>query len=527
MERRWWETGVIYQIYPRSFRDSTGNGVGDLEGIRQSLGYLAKLGVDAIWLSPFYPSPQADFGYDVADYTDVDPMYGSLEDFDRLIADVHANGMKMIVDFVPNHSSLEHAWFQESRSSKDNPKHDWYTWADPKPDGSLPNNWLSIFGGPAWEWDETRQQYYLHTFLKEQPDLNWRNPETEAAMHDAMRFWLDRGVDGFRVDAPQFAMKDPEMRDLPPAPPNLDANYKDMGEYDTLDHIHDKMHPDIHGMFRRMRLVLDEYEDRYAVAELHVFDWDEWAEFYGENLDEMHQPFNFAMLKSSTAAHMRDVVESQEAALPEGAWPNYVLGNHDEHRITSRYGDVGVRRMAMMLLTLRGTPTMYFGDEIGMLNADISPEIAQDPWGKNVEGLGRDGCRTPMHWTPAGGFSSNPDTWLPMGPEMDLRNVETQSQDPASMLNFYQALLDLRSRSTTLKEGEYATVPQSHEDLFVYERTGADGTYLVALNFSDDSQKIEIAGRSGSLVLSTDPTRVNQKLVGLELAPGEGAVFSS
>lgn len=525
MERRWWETGVIYQIYPRSFRDSTGNGIGDLEGIRQSLGYVSKLGVDAVWLSPFYPSPQADFGYDVADYTDVDPMYGTLDDFDRLIADVHTLGMKMIVDFVPNHSSSEHAWFKESRSSRDNPKHDWYTWADPKPDGGLPNNWLSIFGGPAWEWDETRQQYYLHTFLKEQPDINWRNLATEAAMHDAMRFWLDRGVDGFRVDAPQFAMKDPEMRDLPLAPPSLDANYKDMGEYDTLEHIHDQRHPDIHGMFRRLRAVLDEYEDRYAIAELHIFDWDEWAAYFGENLDEMHQPFNFAMLKSATATHMREVVESQEAALPHGAWPNYVLGNHDEHRITTRYGDDGVKRMAMMLLTLRGTPTIYFGDELGMLNATIPAELTLDPWGKRVEGLGRDGCRTPMQWSADGGFSSNSATWLPMGPEMDTRNVATQETDPDSMLSFYRSLLALRSGSVTLAEGSYQTIPQANDDLFVYERSGADDTFVVALNFSDSDASIDAGGRSGTLVLSTMSTRSDNQLGGLILAPQEGAVF--
>ena len=526
MGRRWWETGVIYQIYPRSFADSTSNGVGDLQGIRQSLDYLANvLGVDAIWLSPFYPSPQVDFGYDVANYTDVDPMFGTLADFDRLLADVHSFGMKLIVDFVPNHSSALHPWFVESRSSSDNPKHDWYTWADAKSDGSPPNNWLSIFGGKAWTWDDTRQQFYLHTFLKEQPDLNWRNPEVVAEMHGAMRFWLDRGVDGFRLDAPQFAMKDPAMRDLPPAPASLDANYKDMGEYDSLDHIYDKNHPDIHEMFRGIRAVLDEYDDRYSVAEIHIFDWDDWALFYGEDLDEAHQPFNFAMLKVHTASELRQVVESQEAAIPPGAWPNYVLGNHDEHRITTRYGDIGVRRMAMMLLTLRGTPTMYFGDEIGMLNADIPVELAHDPWGKRVPGLGRDGCRTPMQWTPDGGFSTSEATWLPMGPEIESRNVASQIDDPSSMLALYQSLLTLRKSSLALQQGEYRTVSQKNLDVFAYERYLDSESLFVALNFSEASAVAEMGGLAGDLVLSTDGDRTQISDGPLVLSPHEGVII--
>ncbi len=341
----WWQTGVIYQIYPRSFKDTSSNGVGDLAGIVEQLDYLSDtLGVDAIWLSPFYPSPMADFGYDVSNYTDVHPMFGDLAMFDRLVQGAHERGLKVVIDIVPNHTSDQHPWFVRVAQRGDNPKRHWYIWADAKPDGSPPNNWLSNFGGSAWEWDASTQQYYLHSFLKEQPDLNWRNPDVKAAMFDVYRFWLERGVDGFRIDVAHYIMKDPVLRDDPPNPDRAKnvVVFKDLGEYDSLLHIYDKGHPDVHGVYRELRKVLDSYSagaPRMMVGEIHIFDLKEWAKYYGENLDEIHLPFNFGLIGMPwDAQRVRARVDAIESAVPPGGWPNYVMGNHDEHRLASRYG---------------------------------------------------------------------------------------------------------------------------------------------------------------------------------------------
>lgn len=526
-EHPWWQTAVTYQIYPRSFLDSTESGMGDLVGIRRKVPYLADvLGIDAVWLSPFYPSPQADFGYDVSDYTGVDPQYGTLADFDRLTEELHEHGLKLIVDFVPNHSSDQHPWFLESRSSRDNPKRDWYTWRDPGPDGGPPNNWLSAFGGVAWEFDDRTGQFYLHKFLKEQPDLNWRNPEVKASMFDALRFWMDRGVDGFRIDVAHYLMKDPELADNPLTDGAIQA-HKSLGDYDTQLHINDKGHRDIHGVYRDMRTLFDEYPNRYSVGEIHIFDWPEWATYYGSDLDELHQPFNFALLNDAgNAQTLRASVDALEAVLPEGAWPNYVLGNHDEARLASRYGDAGARRAAMLLLTLRGNPTLYYGDEVGMLEAEIPPDLAQDPWGIRVPGLGRDGCRTPMQWTPDGGFSDADRTWLPMGPELAQRNVATQLEDPSSLFMLYQRLLRFRKTSNVLQVGEYHPVDQHDPAVFAYARMHDDSTLFVALNFSERVVAVESDGFAASkLVLSTDPSRLGVELP-LTLQPGEGVLLA-
>src|SRR5437763_9059584 len=340
----WWQRGVVYQIYPRSFQDTNGDGVGDLPGVLQRLDYVTDtLGVDAVWLSPFFPSPMADFGYDVADYCAVDPLFGSLADFDRLLAEAHARGLKVIVDYVPNHTSDQHPWFQASRSARDNPYRDWYIWRD----GSPPNNWLANFGGSAWEYDPRTGQSYLHSFLKEQPDLNWRNPDVKAAMLDALRCWLDRGVDGFRIDVAHFIMKDPALRDLPPNPNPAPGFTSATGEYDPLLHIYDLAHEDVHGVFREIRQLLDSYsanQPRFAVGEIHVFDWKKWASYYGEKLDELHMPFNFALIGAPwKPAVAREVIDAVDAAVPEEGWPNYVLGNHDEHRVVSRIGAAQAR----------------------------------------------------------------------------------------------------------------------------------------------------------------------------------------
>ncbi len=523
----WWQTGVIYQIYPRSFKDTTNNGVGDLNGIIEKLDYLSEtLGVDCLWLSPFYPSPQVDFGYDVADFTNVDPLFGTLADFDRLVQASHQRGLKLIIDFVPNHSSDQHPWFIESRSSKDNPKRDWYIWKDAKPDGSVPNNWLSVFGGPAWTWEEETGQYYLHSFLKEQPDLNWRNPEVEAAMFDAMRFWLDRGIDGFRIDVAHFIMKDPDFRDNPIENKPM---HRPMGEYTSQDHIHDIGHEDIHEAFRKIRRLLNEYSqtsERMCVAEIHEFNLEKWASYYGDNLDELHMPFNFLTLTKPWKAYaIRDVVESLENVLPEGAWPNYVLGNHDENRIVSRYGKAQARVAAMLLLTLRGTPTLYYGDEIGMPSAEFAQSL--DPWGQNLEEAGRDGCRTPMQWDagPNAGFTEESVTpWLPISNDV---HVNDQVSEPASMLRLYQRLLAFRKTASALQWGSYQTVGNVPEDCFAYLRETENQRILVLLSFSDEQQNLHLESLgTGHLLLSTHLNKDhNVDLADITLRPHEGLLI--
>ena len=539
----WWQRGVIYQIYPRSFLDTTGNGIGDLQGVIEKLDYLndgteAPLGIDAIWLSPIFLSPMADFGYDVANYCDVHPLFGDLATFDRLVAEAHRRGIKIIIDWVPNHSSDQHPWFIESRSSRDNPKRDWYVWRDPRPDGDdidgrrLPNNWLSVFGGPAWEWDETTGQYYLHSFLKEQPDLNWRNPAVKEAMFDVIRFWLERGVDGFRIDVAHYIMKDPQMRDNPTNPNPQGMLQKPPREYDTLLHLYDKGHPDVHAVFREFRQLLDAYsaeQPRYSVGEIHIFDWQKWASYYGEDLDELHMPFNFALLHVAwEAQEIREVVDSLEAAIPPGAWPNYVLGNHDESRTASRYGHSYARVAAMLLLTLRGIPTLYYGDEIGMADVPIPPERQQDPFGMREPGFGRDPNRTPMQWDASlnAGFS-DVEPWLPVSGDYATRNVAIQSGDPTSMLNLYRRLLGYRRGSPALYGGSYQPLDVGDDHCFVYLRAAGDERRLIALNFTDEQRCVSVPGEDeGRIAISTHLDREERvSLSGLTLRPHEGVII--
>jgi alpha-glucosidase len=535
-EPLWWRKGVVYQVYPRSFKDAGGDGIGDLPGVIEKLDYLAgTLGIDAVWLSPFYPSPMADFGYDVSNYRDVHPMFGTLADFDALVAGAHRCGMHIIVDFVPNHTSDQHPWFQESRSSHDNPKHDWYVWANGKLGGGPPNNWLSNFGGGAWEWDATRGQYYLHSFVKEQPDLNWRNPAVKAAMLDNMRFWLERGVDGFRLDVPNLVMKDPEMRDNP-LNPAIPPGTVPAREYDAQLHIHDHSHPDIHDVYREMRRLLDEYSaerPRMAVGEIHEFDWPVWASYYGEQGDELHMPFNFGLLNVPwTAQAVRNVVDGVEAALHPGDWPNYVLGNHDTHRIASRVGAGQARVAMMLLLTLRGTPTMYNGEEIGMHDVDIPPDLIQDPWELNVPGLGlgRDPERTPMQWDagPNAGFCP-PDVtpWLPIAEDYRQINVASELGDPHSFLTLTRRLLALRRESDALHSGMYRPVDLHTAQCFAYLREGDGRRFLVALNFTGEGCTLHLADIGpGTLRLSTHLDRDGDiDLSNLALRADEGCLI--
>jgi alpha-glucosidase len=542
-EPLWWQRGVVYQIYPRSFQDSNGDGIGDLAGVIDRLDYLRDtLPVEAIWLSPFYPSPMADFGYDVADYVDIDPIFGDLATFDRLVEEAHGRDIRIIIDFVPNHTSDQHPWFLESRSSRDNPKRDWYVWRDPKPDGSPPNNWLAVFGGRAWEWDEHTGQYYLHSFLKEQPDLNWRNPEVKAAMFDVVRFWLERGVDGFRIDVAYAIMKDPELRDNPPnpdLPPGTSGR-----DYGTQLHVHDMKHPDLHQVYRDLRRLLDAYSGerpRVMIGEIHVYEWPEWATYYGQNLDEFHLPFNFGLIALEVlgrplpwgAATVRTVVGAIEAATGVvGGWPNYVLGNHDTHRIASRVGPEGARLAMMLLLTLRGTPTLYQGDELGMHDVEIPPDRIQDPFELMTPGLGfgRDPERTPMQWDagPNAGFcAAGVEPWLPIADDYREVNAATELTEPRSILALTRALLELRRNHPALHSGSYRPLDGVPEDCFVYEREADGERFLVALNFGGEEREVVVpAGRGARHRVSTymdgqEPTNDSA----LRLRPHEGLLL--
>ncbi len=524
--RPWWQTGVIYQIYPRSFRDSNGSGVGDLAGITSKLDYVARLGVDAVWISPFYPSPMADFGYDVADYTDVDPMFGSIDDFDRLVVRAHQLGLRVIIDWVPNHTSDRHRWFVESARSRSSPKRNWYVWRDAAPGGGEPNNWLSVFGGPAWEWDPTTEQYYLHSFLRQQPDLNWRNPEVEHAMAATLRFWLDRGVDGFRIDVAHFIMKDPAMRDNPPA--SGSGGHRDWGPYGDQDHLHDKGHPDVHAVFRRLRRLVDSYPGgRVTVGEIHVFDWPLWASYYGATLDELHMPFNFGLVDLPwDAAEFGAVITSVEASLPQGAWPNYVLGNHDEPRLASRFGSRQARLAAMLLLTLRGTPTLYYGDEIGMREG---PDRGLDPWGRRWGGRSRDGCRTPMQWDdgPHGGFSdaASAAPWLALNGDCEARNVAAQERDPRSLLHLYRRLLALRRSRPALQSGDMEMLACDGGVLVYRRKMAGAAAVTTVLNFTDEERELTID--AGVYRLSTDMDRRGPAGSAVVLRPVEGILVES
>lgn len=517
----WWQRGVIYQIYPRSFQDSDGDGTGDLPGVIRRLDYLVDLGIDAIWLSPFFRSPMRDFGYDVSDYCDVDPLFGSLADAERLIAEAHARGLRVIVDFVPNHTSDQHPWFVASRSSRDNPKRDWYIWHDPAPDGGVPNNWPSVFGGSAWAWDEGTGQYYLHSYLTEQPDLNWRNPEVQRAMLDVLRFWMDRGVDGFRVDVLWKLVKDDRFRDNPPNP-HQDPD--DMWSFEHL-HIYNESRPEVHDLVRMMRRELDRYGDKVLIGELY-FDFPELVPYYGERLDGCHLPFNLALVINPWRADVvADHIRRYEAALPDGAWPNWVLGNHDQSRIATRIGEAQTRVATMLLLTLRGTPTIYYGEEIGMTDVPIANEDQVDPAGFAVEGMNRDPQRTPMQWAPGpgAGFTTG-EPWLPIAADADGRNVAVQRDDPGSMLALYRNLLRLRRAEPALALGDYERV-WSEGDVLAYIRTDGETRFLVALNFGDKPAVVESVGE-GSVALGTDWCRSGRDVSGeVRLGSNEGIVI--
>lgn len=518
----WWQSAVIYQIYPRSFQDSDGDGIGDLAGIEHRLDYLVALGIDAIWLSPVFPSPMKDFGYDVADYCAIEPMFGDLAAFDRLLTVVHDRGLRLILDFVPNHSSDQHPWFVESRASRDNPKRDWYIWRDAKPDGSPPNNWISDFGGSAWEWDAGTGQYYLHAFLKEQPDLNWRNPDLKRAMFDVMRFWLDRGVDGFRIDVLWHIVK---AAGLPDNPPNPDWT-SDRTERDRVLQRHSTDQPEAHAIAAEMREIADGYGDRLLIGEIFLPNA-RHARWYGTiERPQVQLPFNFQLIETRwNAGKLRTLIADYEASLPAHGWPNWVIGSHDAPRIAGRIGEAQARVAAMLLLTLRGTPTLYQGDELGIGRVDIPADRIRDPQHLRQPQLdiGRDRSRTPFPWdnSPNAGFSTG-EPWLPLNADWRTRNAAAQLNRPGSMLGLYRDLLALRRSHAALSIGDIALL-DTDGDLLAYERVRGSERLLIGLNLGGAPVPLPRPNnrRPMRCLLSTLGPRAMDGM----LQPDEGAIF--
>jgi alpha-glucosidase len=523
--RVWWRDGVLYQVYPRSFADSDGDGVGDLRGIVHRLEHLAWLGIDGIWLNPTFPSPNADWGFDVADYRDVHPDLGTLADLDELVARAGERGIRVLLDLVPNHTSDEHAWFVEARGTRDAPHRDWYVWRDPGPAGGPPNNWKSIFGGPAWELDDASGQYYLHLFHRKQPDLDWWNDAVRDEFDAILAWWYDRGVAGFRIDVAHGIVKDRELRDNPQAREDDVAQYRRMGQRPEFS----MLRPDVHDVLRRWRRLGDARDpEPILVGETWVHDLETLATFYGSGVDELHLAFNFVFLEATLdAPTLAPVVARTEELLPERAWPVWTLGNHDLTRFPSRWagGDERKVRLALMLLlTLRGTPILYYGDEVGMPEADVPDDRVVDPIGllRQHGRKGRDGARTPMPWSaaPGAGFTApGVEPWLPFG---DLSaNVAEQRADPGSVLILVRDVIALRRSSEDLRSGAYAQL-DAPEGAWAYRR--GDAT-TVALNLSD--APVTIAGPRGRVAIGTDRARDGEAVDGaLVLAPWEGAVVA-
>ena len=520
----WWQRGVVYEIYPRSFMDANGDGVGDLQGIIDKLDYFGWLGVDALWLTPVFPSPMVDFGYDVSDYIDIDPVFGDLATMDRLIQEAHAREIRIVLDFVANHTSDRHCWFLESRSSRASAKRDWYIWRDPAPGGGVPNNWMSEFGGSAWEWDKATGQYYYHAFAKQQPDLNWRNPQVREEMQSVLRFWLDRGVDGFRLDAIARLIKDDLFRDNP-----LEPDVHGLRRPDLARTPYSRNLPEVHDVLAEFRRLVDSYDDRALIGETYLPIADLMA-YYGKNLGGVHLPMNFhLMLRPWDAETVASLVQEYEDALPRGAWPNWVLGNHDNPRLATRLGLAQARVAAMLLLTLRGTPLLYYGDEIGMEDGAIPPEKALDVWEKGMpgQGMGRDGARTPMQWDGSehAGFTAGAP-WLPVTANFSEINVEAERDDPLSMLTLYRRLIGLRRDHQALQRGAWKPLCVQG-DALIYLRKAEDRRLLIALNIGSEPCAILLDDRlsGGRILLSTHLDRDAERVADeLDLRADEGVI---
>lgn len=524
-----WALGsIVYHIYVRSFFDANEDGIGDLEGVIRRLDYLTSLGINAVWLSPIYPSPQADFGYDVADYKSIDPVYGSLELFDKFVHECHVRGIRILMDFVPNHTSSEHAWFRESRSSTDNPKRDWYIWKKGRSLYDTPNNWMSVFGGSAWEYDEETREYYLHTFEKNQPDLNWRNPEVVSEMLSILRFWLDRGVDGFRVDVPYHIFKNAEFLDEPFNPNFIPGH---MSEYESLLHIHTSWLPESYEMMKQFAGVLKEYNHKFMVTEawgtqehlVKLYETVDWKYF---------APFNFSLMTLPwRAEYQKEYIDSYSQALGELYIPCYVLGNHDRSRVVQRIGKKQSRIAAMLELSLPGIPFIYYGEEIGMSDADIPKQMIKDPFEINSPGLGlgRDPQRTPMQWDSSvnAGFSSR-ESWLPVHQEYMDENVHKQEQNPTSFLNLYKLLIKLKKHHPSLREGAYTPLKHPAENVFAFIRESDEESILVLLNFDSQDKHISLPYFDVDILCSASLTQhehVKKDLVDFTLGGDEGYLF--
>ncbi len=524
----WWQKGIIYQVYPASFQDTNGDGYGDLPGICSRLDYLQWLGIDAIWISPIYPSPMVDMGYDISDWRGIHPMFGTMDDFDRLLAACHECGIRVILDFVPNHTSDQHPWFQQSRSSRDDPRRNWYIWKSPAPGGGPPNNWLSTFGEDAWEWDEATGQYYYHAFFRQQPDLNWRNPEVQEAMLDIMRFWLDKGVDGFRVDVMWHLMKDRFFRDNPPNP---DYRPEQMIPSKQFLEVYSADQPEVLDVVTLMRSVVDEYRERLLIGEVYL-SVDELMEFYGrQEILGAHLPYNFQLVVLPwKAMDIYAAINKYEGSLPDFAWPNWVLGNHDKSRIATRVGPAQARVAAILLFTLRGTSTIYYGDEIGMHDVDVPPKARRDPIERMFpsRGFHRDPQRAPMQWSaePCAGFCpANP--WLPMADDYEQVNVQRQKQDENSMLMFYHRLIHLRQSEPALRIGRYRPAGVQG-NVFAFFREYGEKGFLVAVNLGHEHGTLTLPPRlrcRAEVVVSTHPERTSRRIAEeIPLAADEGFI---
>lgn len=512
-KKKWWHDAIFYEIYIRSFADSNGDGIGDINGIISKLDYLKDLGVDAIWITPFYPSPMFDCGYDISDYKSIAPEYGTLEDFDRLIKEAHDRGIKVVLDMVLNHTSDQHYWFQEAKKSKDSKYRNYYIWAEGK-EGKAPNNWYSIFGGSSWEYNEATGDYYYHAFFPQQPDLNWRNEELKKEMFDVIRFWLDRGVDGFRLDAINFLLEDAQLRDNP-------------GEGQEQEHIYDRDQDDTHDVLKELRAVLDEYEDKVLIGEVFPGTPGQSQKYYGSGNDELHLAFNFLMLKLASyhldfnAATLRKETQLWDEATKEVGWPVAVMGNHDQPRAYSSFGEYIsepyreklAKGIAVYLLTSKGTPFLYYGEEIGMENyLFMDPEEFRDNSGKwlynyltkekgvpheeailKANDWGRDKCRTPMQWSKEknAGFTTADKAWTLINPQYKEKNVEDQLKDENSFLNFYKKLIRLRKEKEPLMAGDYIWIDNDSRDYMGYIRKSSKGEVLVLINFTNKEIRLD------------------------------------
>ena len=502
MKKNSWGTRVVYQIYPRSFNDSSGDGVGDINGITEKLDYLKDLGISALWLSSIYCSPMHDFGYDVSDYYNIDPLFGNLADFDNLLKQAHKRNIKVLMDFVPNHTSQDHLWFQKSRSSKRNIKRDWYIWKKPKLNGGVPNNWLSHFGGSAWEFDEKTGEYYLHSFDVSQPDLNWRNPDVVKEIKKIMRFWLKRGVDGFRMDVAYYLFKDPFFRD---EPDNPDYKINKNSQYHSLLHIYTLALPETVHMLKKLHEIIDEFEDRFMVCEIYTF-LKEIVNLYRIVDRQSFAPFNFSFLSLPWKAQdQKRFIDEFDEMIGDHYFPTYVLGSHDFPRIVSKLGENQARTAALLQLTLRGIPFIYYGEELGMKNGDIPKEKIKDPIALNTNGtdFGRDPVRTPMQWDDSkhAGFS-DVEPWLPLENEFRSRNVMAETMDKTSFLNLYKSILKLRNTRISLTEGKYIPYPSKNPGIFGYIRRSHTEETLILANFSSEPQEAELPKGHWKILLS-------------------------